>query len=42
MECGVIYNDSQFILQAAWTIAIVGLGLLLWRSNQKKMILQGG
>ena len=30
------------VLQAGWTIAIVGLGLLLWRSNQKKLILQGG
>ena len=30
------------ILQAAWSAALIGLGLLLWRSNQKKMILQGG
>ena len=30
------------LLQAAWTAAIVGLGLLLWRSNQKKLVLQGG
>ena len=30
------------MMQASWTAAIVGLGLLLWRSNQKRLILQGG
>ena len=30
------------VMQIVWAAAIVGLGLLLWRSNQKKMILQGG
>ena len=33
---------AALLLQAAWTVAIVGLGLLLWRSNQKRLILQGG
>lgn len=33
---------AALLLQAAWTITIVCLGLLLWRSNQKKLILQGG
>ena len=30
------------MMQAAWAAAIVGLGLLLWRSNQKRLVLQGG
>lgn len=29
-------------LQAAWVLALMGAGLLLWRMNQKKMIVQGG
>ena len=29
-------------LQAAWTIALVGLGLLLWKRHQKKLVIQGG
>ena len=29
-------------LQTAWAAAIVCLGLLLWRSNQKRLVLQGG
>ena len=33
---------AVLLLQAAWTAAIVGLGLLLWRSNQKRLVLQGG
>lgn len=31
-----------FAVQAAWTVALVGLGLLLWRQNQKRLIVQGG
>ena len=29
-------------LQAGWTVLLVLLGLLLWRRNQKRLILQGG
>ena len=29
-------------LQAFWVLALMGAGLLLWRMNQKKMIVQGG
>ena len=33
---------AALLLQTAWTAAIVGLGLLLWRSNQRRLVLQGG
>ena len=29
-------------LQALWTAGLVGLGLLLWRLHQKKLVVQGG
>ncbi len=29
-------------VQACWILLLTGLGMLLWRQNQKKMILQGG
>ena len=29
-------------LQAAWTLALAGLGLMFWRQNQKRLALQGG
>ena len=28
--------------QAAWTAALIGLGLLLWRWNSRRLVLQGG
>ena len=36
--------DAPFILllQALWTAALAGLGLLLWRRNRKRLIIQGG
>ena len=30
------------LVQAAWTLVLAGLGLLLWRRNQKRLIIQGG
>jgi ABC-2 type transport system permease protein len=29
-------------LQAGWTLLLAGLGILLWRRNQRHLILQGG
>ncbi len=29
-------------IQAAWTAALVGLGILFWRKNQKRLVIQGG
>lgn len=29
-------------LQAVWAAALVGLGLFLWRKNQKRLVVQGG
>ena len=29
-------------VQALWALALLGLGLLLWQRNQKRMIVQGG
>ena len=33
---------GMLALQAGWTVILVGLGLLLWRKNQKRLIVQGG
>lgn len=33
---------GAFAVQAAWTALLVLLGLLLWRQNQKRLIVQGG
>lgn len=30
------------LLQAAWTAGLVGLGALIWKQNQKRIIVQGG
>ena len=30
------------LLQAVWTVLLVSLGLLGWRRNQSRMIIQGG
>ena len=30
------------LIQAAWTAALVGLGILFWRKNQKRLVIQGG
>ena len=30
------------LTQAAWTLALAGLGLFMWRRNQKRLIVQGG
>ena len=29
-------------MQALWTVLLISLGLLLWRKNQKRLIVQGG
>jgi ABC-2 type transport system permease protein len=29
-------------LQAVWLVILVSLGLLLWRANQKRLVIQGG
>ena len=29
-------------VQAAWALALGALGVLLWRQNQKRLVLQGG
>ena len=30
------------LVQAVWTVILLGLGLLLWQKNQKRLIVQGG
>ena len=30
------------LTQCVWTLLLIGLGLLLWRQNQKRLIIQGG
>jgi len=30
------------LLQSAWTVALAAAGLLFWRVNQKRMVVQGG
>ena len=30
------------LIQAAWTAMLMGLGLLLWKKNQRRLIVQGG
>ena len=30
------------LLQAGWTAALIGIGCLLWRRNQRRLVLQGG
>ncbi|MBQ7455755.1 MAG: ABC-2 family transporter protein [Clostridia bacterium] len=30
------------LVQGAWTAALIGLGLLLWTRNQKRLVVQGG
>ena len=30
------------LIQAAWTLALTGAGILFWRMNQKRMVIQGG
>ena len=33
---------AVMIIQLCWTVLLVAGGCLLWRANQKKMIVQGG
>lgn len=30
------------LTQCVWTLVLIGLGLLLWKQNQKRLIIQGG
>ncbi len=30
------------LIQAAWTAALAALGVLFWRKNQKRLVIQGG
>lgn len=41
-EWSVSQAPGVLALQAAWAALLIGLGLLLWRQNQKRLILQGG
>ena len=33
---------AVLLTQALWTAALIGLGLLLWQRNQRRLIIQGG
>ena len=33
---------QALLIQICWTAALILLGRLLWRNNQRKMIIQGG
>ena len=41
-EWTVAQAPRALLVQAAWTAALLSLGLWLWRRNQKRMIVQGG
>ena len=42
-EHRALYVLLSFFLPAlVLTLALIGLGLLLWRQNQKRLIIQGG
>ena len=41
-EWTVAQAPRALLIQAAWTAALVFLGLWLWQRNQKRMIVQGG
>ncbi len=41
-ERALAQAPGAMALQAAWVLLLMGAGLLLWRMNQKKMIVQGG
>jgi ABC-2 type transport system permease protein len=30
------------LLQAAWTVVLTGAGIALWKSNQRRLVIQGG
>ena len=30
------------LLQAAWTVVLTGVGIALWKSNQRRLVIQGG
>ena len=33
---------EALLIQAAWIAGLAGLGLLLWRRNQRRLVVQGG
>ncbi len=41
-EWTVAQAPRVLLIQAAWTAVLLALGLILWRQNQKRLIVQGG
>ena len=41
-EWALAQAPRVLLLQGAWTAALVGLGMLIWKQNQKRIIVQGG
>ena len=41
-EYALSMAPQVLLLQAGWTAALIGIGCLLWRRNQRRLVLQGG
>lgn len=41
-EWALAQAPRVLLLQGAWTAVLVGLGMLIWKQNQKRIIVQGG